>query len=135
MAEQENRQVDQNVKHGCNRTHRHESSTGAIFAGLFLILLGGLLFLASQGMLAWNEWWKYLLIGIGVILLINVWVDYSLDKAHGFRAGRLIPGIILIVIGGAFLLGSFDWWALILVAIGVIILIGGFTRFNQPKDQ
>jgi hypothetical protein len=36
------------------RDHHHRFS--AIFAGLLLILLGGLLFMASQGIIPWDKW-------------------------------------------------------------------------------
>ncbi len=64
--------------------HRHGHGHPAIFAGLLLILIGVLLFLASQGYISWNQWWQIFLIGLGAILLIDGLIRYRQDPARGF---------------------------------------------------
>lgn len=113
------------------RSHRHGFS--AVFAGLLLILLGVLLFLASQGIVSWDKWWQLFLIGLGVILLIDVFLRYSQDKARGFPMGRIIAAIVLIVIGVVFIISAVNWWPLVLVVVGVAILIGGLVRRSEGK--
>lgn len=50
--------------------------------------------------------------------------------------GNLIAGVILIAIGGIFLINRFldidfgDLWPFILLAAGLVLVIRGFTRFN-----
>ncbi|MGA9049712.1 MAG: DUF5668 domain-containing protein [Dehalococcoidia bacterium] len=113
------------------KMHRHGFS--AVFAGLLLILLGVLLFMASQGIVPWDKWWQLFLIGLGLILLIDVLFRYLQDKAHGFQTGKIIAAVVLIVIGVVFIISAVNWWPLILVAVGVAILIGGLTRRSSGK--
>jgi asparagine N-glycosylation enzyme membrane subunit Stt3 len=119
-------------QNGRVRRNRHHGFS-AIFAGLFLIMLGGLLFLASQGIISWDKWWQLFLIGLGVILLIDVFIRYLQDRSIGFQAGRVIAGLVLIIIGTAFFLSAVNWWALIIVAVGVVILIVGVWRRSVDK--
>jgi hypothetical protein len=118
-------QPEEYYRHG--RRHHHDLLS-SILGGVFFILLGLLLFLASQGILAWDKWWQYLIIGIGIILLISSIIRYQKESSAGFRYGSLIAAIILIGIGVAFLLGNATWWPLIIIVIGVAIIIGGLLR-------
>jgi len=107
--------------------HR-DRSFHAVSWGLILILLGVLFFLASQGTISWNSWWRYLLIGLGVIFLIEALIR---AVGAGYRRssfGRVIAGIVLIFIGAAFLLGFSQWWPLILIAVGVLVLVRVLIR-------
>jgi asparagine N-glycosylation enzyme membrane subunit Stt3 len=133
MTQKRPEQSDQpegNYRH--DRRHRREPAS-VILGGIFLILLGVLLFLASQGILAWDKWWQFLIIGIGIILLIDSIIRYQKESSAGFRIGRLIAAIVLIGIGVAFLLGNVTWWPLVIILIGVAIIIGGLLRPRQNK--
>jgi hypothetical protein len=98
------------------------------FGAVFLIVLGILLFLGVRGVILWEDWWKYLLVSIGGLLLIEVLVRFTRPAYRRPVVGRLIAGIILISIGLANLGGIGQWWPLIPIVIGVIILIGIFAR-------
>ncbi len=133
MAEQKQaptEQEDRNERYA--RHHRHYGAP-AIFAGLLLILLGVLLFLAAQGYITWDRWWQYFLIGLGLILIIDSLIRYQRESSRGFSVGRIVAGIILIGIGTAFLFYVVSWWPLILVAIGIAILVGGIWRHSQNR--
>lgn len=133
MANQKTVQSDQPEEYNTyHRRHRHDP-VSTILAGVFIILLGLLLFLASQGILAWDSWWQYLIIGLGIILLIDSIIRYRKESYAGFRIGRLIAALVLIGIGIAFLLGKIIWWPLVIVLIGVIIVIGGLLRPRQNR--
>jgi phosphatidylserine synthase len=119
-------------------TYRHErrhhrDPVSAILAGVFLVLLGVLLFLANQGIVSWDKWWQYLIIGIGIILLIDSLIRYRTDSSRGLRIGRLVAAIILIGVGVAFLLGNVTWWPLVIIVVGVAIIIGALMRPRQNK--
>jgi hypothetical protein len=91
--------------------------------GLILILLGVLFLLAQMGRISWMNWWAYFLVGLGGILILEFMIS-RLSAAHKLTgAGRLVAGLILIIIGGAHLIGFVEWWPLILIAVGVVILI------------
>jgi hypothetical protein len=125
-------QPEENYRH--SRRHYHSGISG-IGAGVFLVLLGVLLFLATQGILAWNRWWQFLIIGVGVILLADGLLRYRRENAPEFRTGRLIAGIILIGVGIAFLLGNGVWWPLVIILIGVAIIVGGLLRRGRNSAE
>ncbi|MFH0914653.1 MAG: DUF5668 domain-containing protein [Chloroflexota bacterium] len=107
----ENREGNQERMHGMGRWHRRHNP--GLFWGLLLILLGAVFFLSQQGIIPQNDWWKYFLIGLGVIFLIRT---------------SYIAGLVLIVVGAAFLVGLSQWWPLILIMLGIIILLQSWWR-------
>jgi hypothetical protein len=127
---EQSNQTEETYRHG--RRH-HRDVISAILGGVFLILLGVLLFLASQGILSWDKWWQFLIIGLGIIFLIDIVIRYQKEGSRGFRIGRLIAGIVLIGVGVAFLLGNVSWWPLIIIVVGVAIIVGGLVRSRQNK--
>ena len=110
----------------------------SISAGVMLILLGLLLYLAATGatsLVTWTNFWAYFLIGIGLYMLVRFFLLLVLMPESGyFRYGSLIGGIVLIVIGGAFLawnLGGWqgEMWPFIIVVGGVVVILAGLARY------
>jgi hypothetical protein len=99
-----------------------------VFFGLILVLLGVVFFLAAQDWISWGDWWKYFIIGLGVIFLIEVLVRYTRPAYRRPISGRLIAGLVLICIGAAFIGGIGDWWPLILIIVGLAILLNVWLR-------
>ncbi len=115
---------------------------GAIIFGIVLIW-AGLVFLAeTMGLLkgislggllpgmevTQPETWTIILIGAGVIVLIEAAIRVAVPAYRRPIAGTIIFGVILIGIG----LGNiFSWdvvWPLIVIGIGLAVLLGGFWR-------
>ena len=96
--------------------------------GLILILLGALFLLTEMERISWTDWWAYFLVGLGGIFLIEAL--FRAGSAEGRRGlgGRLIAGLILVVIGGAHLIGFEEWWPLVLIAVGIGVLISAFSK-------
>jgi hypothetical protein len=113
-----------NMQHG----KKGRDPIGGLLPGLILILLGVLFFLASRGTISWNIWWQYLLIGLGIIFLLDSLAHYLNPALRSSAFGRLIPGIILFFIGIAFIYGWSQWWPLALIAAGIIIIISVVFR-------
>ena len=111
-------------RHG-RRQHERMSP---IFPGLILILLGVLLFMANQGILSWGDWWKYFLIGLGGIFLIDAAIRSGSGNFRGLVIGRIVSGFVLIAIGVFFLFGFSTWWPLILIVAGIAIIAAGLLR-------
>jgi hypothetical protein len=116
------------------RRHHHGAISG-IGAGVFLLLLGILLFLANQGILAWDKWWQFLIIGVGIILLVDSLIRYQKDSTREIRIGRLVAAIILIGVGIAFLVGNAAWWPLVIILVGVAIIVGGLLRRGRNRAE
>jgi len=106
---------------------------GRIFSGLLIILIGVLFLLGNLGKLdigeVFSTYWPLILIFIGIWHLI----------AHDFRAGF---GIILITIGGFFMLVNLDiirgrvwlyFWPLLIIAAGVWIIFRPRFKPIQAK--
>jgi len=87
-----------------------------LFWGLLLICLGVSFFLSMQG---FGAWWKYFLIGLGIIFLI---------EARWRGTGHIIAGLVLMGVGIALLTGFGIWWPLILILAGVAILLNTWRR-------
>ena len=134
MAQQkpeQSNQQEEDYRHG--RRHHHGGISG-IGAGVFLLLLGILLFLTNRGILSWDKWWQFLIIGIGIILLVDTLVRYQKDSAREIRIGGLIVAIVLIGVGVAFLVGNTAWWPLVIILLGVAIIVSGLLRRGRGKS-
>lgn len=106
----------------------HHARRPGLFFGLVLILLGTIFFFSNQGWLPRGDWWKYFLIGLGSIFIIEVLVGYASPTHRRPMPGCLIGGLILISIGLAFTTGVGSWWPLILIATGLAILLNALLR-------
>ena len=114
-----------------NESRRHGRRGGGlspIFIGLILILLGVLFFLSNQGIVGWGEWWKYFLIGLGGIFLVDAVIRSGQGDYRGFIMGRIISGFVLIGTGVLFLFGFTAWWPLVLIVAGIAIIATGLLR-------
>jgi len=102
----------------------------AIFFGLIVLTAGILFLLAAQDYIYWSDWWMYFLICLGAILIIETFVRWSVPAYRKPGAGRIIIGLVLIVIGAASLTTRVIWpWIIIIVAIAIIIF--GVTRARR----
>ncbi len=99
--------------------------TPGVTGGLILILLGVLFLLTQMDRISWADWWAYFLVGLGGILLVTGVAGLSGRRGIG---GRMIAGAVLIVIGGAHLLGLNVWWPYLLIVLGAAMLISAFFR-------
>ena len=102
---------------------REKNPFRGVFPGLALIL-AGVLFLANQ--MSWisgDTWWKWLLVGLGAIMMVSSLVQYRLlPEYRGRGRGRFIWGIALVVLGILFLAGVSQWWPIILIGVGLACL-------------
>jgi hypothetical protein len=109
----------------------------AIFGGLVVVLIGGVLYLAASGAVpwvGWNNFWAYFLLGLGVLLLIKGIAMFLVKPARSKAYGDIQGGLILGLIGGTFvlLLSGGDWstnWPLFLVIAGVVIIFVAFATY------
>jgi hypothetical protein len=113
--------VNDNIK---TKQDFHPKLTG----GLILILLGILFLLAEMERISWADWWAYFLAGLGGIFLLEALLRAFSAEGRSGISGRLIAGLILVIIGGSYLIGFTEWWPLILIAVGVVILASAFLK-------
>jgi hypothetical protein len=115
-------------------------SNGATVAGIILILLGLVFFVATQGMfsLDWSNIWPIfpMLVGGGIIA-----IAFTADTPAA-RAGAVIGGTIPLLVGAFFFsvtLGVFQWsdmgnlWPVFPIIVGLAFLAGYFAgNREQP---
>ena len=124
---QKKEEVQEKNSQGGEKGHKRDPYSG-IFGGLILILLGILFLLATMDVLSWADWWAYFLVGLGGIFIIEFIVRSVTPAYRQQHRGKLVVGTVLIMIGGAHILGMVNWWPLILIAIGIIIV---FTSLKK----
>ncbi len=107
------------------------SSNKRIYLGLFLIAVGGIWILERLNLIPdfWDDIlisWQMLLIGIGIF---------------AYLGGNKTTGVILMVIGGFFLIDDVITvpyelrrvgWPLLIIGVGVVMLITHGRRRNEP---
>ena len=111
---------------------------GSAIGALILIWLGVTLFLANLGTFGWIQWenfWAWFILGIGALFILEVLIRLVVPEYQRPIGGRLIAGVILLVIGASFSFLPFDigkLWPFIFVAIGLAVLLGGLFRPRRP---
>ncbi len=97
-------------------------SLNQFFFGLIIIWIGLSLFLYKIDYLIYGDWLDYLFAGIGILFYVQVIAYlFGISKGH-LLIGKLIAGTILIAIGASDIYGIHEWWPLILIVMGIIIL-------------
>ena len=116
------RRRDEKREEGMEEKWRRDPISGVVF-GLIVLVLGVLLTLAARHVMSWDDWWKYFIIGIGVVFLIEVLIRYLRPAYRRPIFGRFVAGLILICVGVASIGGFGSWWPLIIIAVAVAILL------------
>jgi len=109
---------------------RRDPLSGAVWAAI-LIWAGVALLAENMGLLVRFEWldaWGLILVGAGMIVLLEVVVRLLVPSYRRSVGGTLIFAVILVGMGLGNLFGWDVIWPLILIAIGVSILLRGFIR-------
>ena len=105
------------------REEKHRDPLRGLFWGLLLVLLGVIFLANQQGWISGDRWWQFILIGLGTIFIINGLAHYWNPSYRYFSFGQFIPGIVLLLVGIAFIFNFAEWWPLILIGMGAVILI------------
>ena len=124
MSDVSSGQPDANASEQKRQRRPFPSLTG----GLILILLGVLFLLTEMGKIGWANWWAYFLVGLGGIFLLEALLRLFSAEGRRGTGGKVIAGLVLVVIGGAYLVGFEEWWPLVLIAAGLGVLVSGFIR-------
>jgi len=105
---------------------------GPLIGGAILIWLGITFYLQQIGYFTGN-WWAFLIVGIGIILIIQGLLLYSRHKR--VIIGPLIGGGVLVLVGLSFLYNYVgDIWPLILVVVGIAVLASALTARRRTPN-
>ncbi len=128
----ESKEIQEEERQPMEGKHHHDHIS-RITGGLILIVLGVLFLLATFGHISWGDWWAYFLVGLGIILIIDVVIRSVVPEYQQDPTGKLIGGVVLIIIGGAFIFGFTRWWPLIIIAVGVVIIFTSLFRLGKKE--
>ena len=105
-----------------------EDQYGALIGGGVVIWLGALLLLQNQGLLGGGDFGGLFLLGIGVILVLRGFISYQQTGGYDEGFGYLAGGGILMLIGAGLAYNIRDWWAFLLIGLGLLIVGRGLTN-------
>lgn len=108
-----------------------KSALSDIMSGLIVLAIGISFFLAANDIIPWDKWWAYLITFFGVIFVFDA-VLRNRKLSERLLGSRFIAGVILLVIGFAFILSLKTWWPIILIVAGILIVIKGIM---SPKQE
>jgi len=139
----EQRRMERRARHAHEKGEKAEKNEkqekggsgmgSALVGGAVLIWLGLTVYLQQTGVLSANNLGGYFLFGLGAILV----VDGLARSLGGSRAysGVTIGGAVLMFLGLAVIESAWqNFWPLILVALGIVVIVGGFSaRRRSPS--
>ena len=111
---------------------------GPIFGALVLIWLGVVL-LAAQNpemfppmpyQVTWSNVWGFFLAGLGALMVVEAFMRAVMGYRQGIT-GRVIWGVILLLIGLSGILPGIEWgtiWPFALIVLGVGLLLTNLLR-------
>jgi hypothetical protein len=97
---------------------------GALIGGGIIIWLGTLLLLQNQGILR-GDFGGYFLMGIGVILALRGVIALQAEGQSDTATGFLVGGGIMLLIGAGITYNIQDWWAFLLIGLGLLVVYRG----------
>lgn len=111
-----------------NEKHEDDDEYGALIGGGILIWLGTLLLLQNQGILRGGDFGGFFMMGIGVILMLRGLLAYQKSGVFDHGSGFIIGGCVMLLIGAGITYNIRDWWAFLIIGLGLIIVYRGVTE-------
>lgn len=109
-----------------------KKSVEYIFSGLILIVIGLILSFRYSGIIPWEDWWAYLLLGLGIVFFIDAFLRALIFKKR--ITGRVIAGVVLSIIGMGKIFSLKGWFAYFLLILGLIFVIIGIINLIKKEE-
>ena len=125
------------IEHKDNNSHREskldvedpEEYRYSLIGGGIVTWVGVLLVLLSKGLLVGTYFAGVLLGGIGVILVLGGVLAYQKHGGYSKGLGLMVGGGMTLFIGVGLTVNLRDWWAYLVIGLGLIITSRGiFAR-------
>ena len=111
-----------------------DKALGALTGGLILLWLGVSFLIRDYGYITWVNWWQYFVLGVGAILILRGLMAYVRTSSWHAAMGYVIGGAIVALLGVGEIYSIRNWWAIIIVILGVYIILSGLTqRGKNPR--
>ena len=111
-----------------------EDKYGSLIGGGIVIWLGVLLMLQNQGLLRGGDFGGFFLMGIGVILVLRGLIAYQQTGGYDEGFGYLAGGGIMLLIGAGIAYNIRDWWAFLIIGIGLLIVGRGLSNRDKSSN-
>jgi zinc ribbon protein len=132
--EKQEKQTRQSEKY--EKREKGGDRSGPLIGGGVLILLGLIYYatITTPALIPSTEFWAYFFLGLGILLIIQAVYRFHAMHHHAAGMGSLWGGVILAAIGVAGIAGSGNFWPVILIAIGALVIVAGVTsRARAPR--
>ena len=134
MTSETNKQGSESAKVQTHHKKQHDSLS-RIFFGVIIIWLGISFLLVNQNYYYWFDWWAYFLLGLGIIFLIEAVIYLVRPELSRSYMGNLIAGVVLTALGAINIYGMSEWWPMILVIVGIIIILVSVQKKTVVKSE
>ncbi len=132
--EKQEKQTRQSEKY--EKREKSGDRSGPIIGGGILILLGVIYYatITTPPLIIPGDFWAYFLLGLGILLIIQSVYRFATIHHRASGMGSLWAGIILAAIGIGGIAGGGNFWPIVLIAIGVLVIAAGVTsRSRAPR--
>jgi len=132
--EKREKQTQQSEKY--EKREKSGDRSGPIIGGGILILLGLIYYatITTPPLIIPADFWAYFFLGLGILLIIQSVYRFATMHHRAAGMGSLWGGVILAAIGAAGIVGSGNFWPIILIAIGVMVIVAGIaSRSRAPR--
>ncbi|MFQ6088797.1 MAG: hypothetical protein ACE5K0_07855 [Candidatus Methanofastidiosia archaeon] len=96
---------------------------GGVFFGLILIVVASIYLLRNQLPSGEELWWAWAIAGIGFVFLLEVVIRSVKPEYKRPSLGTAVLGVVLIAVGAGIVYRLEEFWPVIIIAVGVLILI------------
>jgi hypothetical protein len=128
----ENHNENQTIPRPARHARHRKDGLSRIFTGLIVIWLGITLYMENQDWLDYS-WWAYFILGIGILLIVEACIRMYQNNGYSGQ-GKLIGGSVLIAVGGSHIYNIDNWWPLIFIAVGLMIIVMNLRREKNPEE-
>jgi len=104
------------------KAKRHSDPLSGIITGIIFILAGSLIYADNQGYL-FMGWFWWLIFSMGLVFLAEAVIRATVVQYKKSFHTCLIWGGILTALGSLVLFDIGNWWPLILVFIGIVLIL------------
>ncbi len=103
----------------------------SLIGGGIVTWVGVMLVLLSKGLLVGTYFAGALLMGIGVILVLGGVLAYQKPGGYSKGLGSMVGGGITLFIGVGLTVNLRDWWAYLVIGLGLVITSRGLSARSR----
>ena len=134
----QNEKADEKSEKGEEKSEKSEKGEGkwqkdplsGVFFGLILITAGAI-YIGKEYLPDPDLWWAWIIVGIGMISFLDAVVRYTKPEWKRPIFGKILLGIVLIVIGTGAIYQAEISWPLLVIAIGAAMLVYYISRIQR----